>query len=236
MLTEIVSAGWVVARVAAAASALLLAAAAGAQAAAPGQCRAMAQLVESEVILDPGRVVLDESRDKVALTAMFQGNDRARMTTGGWTTVGLTESSLEVRTATRTATWQAPGGGYCAQLQAVRVEVGYPELRVFIPADYRRGSCAYETVHAHEMEHVAITRDVLARHAPALDRTVERTAEGLGVMWAPTLEEAKGRAAAVINAALQGPLDALRAEHRRRNAAIDTADSYHGLQSRCRTW
>lgn len=236
MLTEIVSAGCTVARAAGAAVVLLAAATAGAQAAGYQACRVQAGPVETDLVLDPGRVVLDASRDKVALTAMFQGEGRARMTTGGWTTVGLTESSLEIRTATRTATWPAPGGGFCAQLQSVRVEVGYPELRVYIPAEYSPGTCAYRTVHDHEMEHVAITRDVLMAHAPRLDIAVERAAETINPMWAPTMAQAKSQAAGIINAALQPALDALRSEHRARNAAIDTADSYHGLQRRCDAW
>lgn len=236
MLTEFVSAGHSFARAALAGAVLLLAGTAAAQASDAAACRPTGAAVETEMVLDPGRVVLDDSRDKTALTVLFQGNDKARMTTGGWTTVGLTESSLQVRTATRTATWPAPGGGWCAELQSVRVEIGYPELRVYIPAEYHPGSCAYDVVHAHEMEHVAITRDALVHHAPALDRAVKRAAAVINPMWAPTVEQAKGRAAGIINAALAEPLEALRNEHRSRNAAIDSADNYHGLQQRCPAW
>ncbi|MCA1973037.1 MAG: hypothetical protein LDL44_09365 [Caenispirillum sp.] len=237
MLTEFVSAGRAVVRAGAVAAVLLVAAAPAVQASGAAGCRADSHgPVETEVVLDPGRVVLDVSRDKTQLTTLFQGSDSARMTTGGWTTVGLTESSLEVRTATRTATWPAPGGGWCAQLQGARVEIGYPELRVYIPADFRPGSCAYATVHDHELEHVAITREVLMRHAPHLDRAVRRAGDGMGVRWAATAAEAKSLAAGIINAALAKPLEALRAEHRLRNAAIDTADNYHGLQARCDAW
>lgn len=239
MLSEIVSAGCRGARAVLAAALVLAGTAVAAQAAGGGGgvagCRASGQPVEVEMLVDEGAVVLDRSRDKVALTTKFRG-EASRMTTGGWTTVGLTESSLQLRTATRTATWSAPGGGYCAELQAVRVDVGYPELRVYIPADYRPGSCAYETVHAHELEHVEITRAVLKAHAPRLEAAVERSAAALNPMWAPTLEQAKAQASARIQAALKAPMDALRNEHTLRNAAIDTAHSYDDLQSRCPAW
>ncbi len=239
MLSEIISAGCRGARAGLATILILAGTAVAAQAAggsvAAAGCRASGQPVEVEMVVDEGTVVLDRSHDKLALTTRFHG-DASRMTTGGWTTVGLTESSLQVRTATRTATWSAPGGGYCAELQAVRVDVGYPELRVYIPAEYRPGSCAHETVHAHELEHVDITRAVLKAHAPRLEAAVERSAATLNPMWAPSLEQAKALASARIQAALKAPMDALRSEHGLRNAAIDTAHNYDDLQSRCPAW
>lgn len=238
MLSEVFSAWQGVTRAtagAAVAAVAVLAVPGDAAQAASGRCQPQAQAVDYETIIRQGQVVYDKTRDKMQLTALFHG-DQARMTTGGWTTVGLTESSLEVRTATRTNARRAPGGGWCANLEKVRVEIGYPVLTVYIPAEYRPGTCAHDVVHKHELEHVAITRDVLDRHAPALDAAVASAVADINPMWAATEAEAKRLAARVVQARLRAPIQALKQEHRSRNAAIDSAHNYRDLQSRCPTW
>lgn len=190
-----------------------------------------------ETVIDSGQVITDTTRTKQELTALFRaGGARMTTTTGDWTTVGLTESSLEVRTATRTATRRAPGGGWCASLQDARVQIGYPTLTVYIPVDFVPGSCAYGVVRDHEMEHVAITRQVLQDHAPALDAAIAQAVAEVNPIWAPTEQAARKEASRRIHDRLRAPIEALKSDHRVRNMAIDSADNYQHLQSRCRTW
>lgn len=203
--------------------------------AAAGRCAPAGTPVEHRTLITQGPVVFDTSRDKVQLTALFQG-EQARMTSRSWTTVGLTESSLEIRTSTRTLATPAPGGGWCAEVQDVRVEIGYPQLTVYIPREYRAGTCAHDVVHSHELEHVAITRDVLDRHAPALSAAVGVAVADINPMWAPTKAQARRLAAEVVQAHLEAPVERLKQEHRSRNAAIDSQENYHHLQSLCPEW
>lgn len=203
-------------------------------------CARGAPAVDYSMEVDRGTVVGDISLDKDQLTALFASrHDKgsgARMTTGTWSTVGLTESSLEIITSTSTMSRPARGGGFCADLKSVRLKVGYPELRVYIPREYKTGSCAYDVVREHEMEHVAITRAVLDEHAPRLKAVLARAVADINPLWAPTREAAKGIAARVIQKALEPAVMEMKADHRRRNKAIDGQDNYHSLQARCDSW
>jgi hypothetical protein len=203
-------------------------------------CLRDAPAVSVSTEVNRGRVVGDLSLSKEELTALFSSRHAkagtARMATAEWSTVGLTESSLEIITSTSTLIRSARGGGYCADLKSVQLKVGYPEIRVYLPKEYKEGSCAYEVVREHEMTHVAITRAVLEDHAPRLERVVRETVRQINPLWAPTPEEAKGLAARVIQTALEGPVIALKEDHGRRNRAIDGEDIYKDLQSLCEQW
>ncbi|EKV31502.1 hypothetical protein C882_3875 [Caenispirillum salinarum AK4] len=203
-------------------------------------CAQDAAPVNVTMEVERGRVVGDLSLDKAQLTARFASRHAkgtgARMTTGKWDTVGLTESSLEIVTSTSTLVRSARGGGYCADLRSVRLKVGYPELRVYIPREYPTGSCAYDVVREHELEHVAITRAVLDDHAPRLRTVVAEAVQTINPLWAPTREAAKGAAAKLLHRALEPAVVALKADHRRRNKAIDGHDNYVRLQRRCDNW
>lgn len=203
-------------------------------------CARVQGAVEYRVELNQGRVVNDLSLSKDDLTARFSRfhakGEGARMMTGGWSTVGLTESNLEIIISTRTEVRPARGGGVCANLSEVTLTVGYPELRVFIPREYDVGSCPYDVVREHEMEHVAITRAVLEDHAPRLDAALARAVADINPLWAGTKDEARGIAARAIREALEPVVQAMTAEHRRRNQVIDATENYVSLQSRCDTW
>ncbi|WP_404378328.1 hypothetical protein [Caenispirillum salinarum] len=203
-------------------------------------CARDAASVKVTMEVERGTVVGDLSLDKAQLTARFASRYAkgagARMTTGDWDTVGLTESSLEIVTSTSTLVRSARGGGYCADLKSVRLKVGYPELRVYIPREYQTGSCAYRVVREHEMEHVAITRAVLDDHAPRLRTALAAAVQTINPLWAPTQEGAKQAAAKILHRALEPAVANLKADHRRRNKAIDGHDNYLSLQRRCDNW
>lgn len=197
--------------------------------------------VEYSMEVNQGKVISDHSLDKRDLSALFSrrhdsvGNT-VHMNTGMVGTVGLTESSLEIATSTTTRVRPAQGGGYCANLKSVRLIVGYPELRVYIPREYDVGSCAFNVVREHEMEHVAISRAVLTEYAPRLKEALANVVANINPFWAPTRDAAKEAAARIIQKALEPAVLELKAEHRRRNKAIDHPENYRALQARCAHW
>lgn len=149
---------------------------------------------------------------------------------------GLTRSRTEFRIEPRAKVARLPDGRACVMLDRVTASWRLVEMTVDVAAEYAPGSCAYREVKAHEDEHVRITDHALRRFAPILEARLKRAAAAL----APTM----GRDGAEVLAAMAEKLKAasgevlaeFQAELGRRQAAIDTPESYRAVSRRCDRW
>jgi hypothetical protein len=179
----------------------------------------------------PGQPSIDQGLDPRQMA------ERATLPLGRtWTAGGLTagryETSLEAATVLR----PLPDGSLCAQVASVSGRLTYTDFTVYVARTYAPGSCQYEVILGHEMEHVAIHRETYERYLPLIQARLEEAAR----TQPPFRVRHGGEAAAFAVARLQEAVDpllaALDAEAKRRNAEIDSPANYHRLTNRCPSW
>jgi hypothetical protein len=144
-------------------------------------------------------------------------------------TQGLYRADLEVG-------WRARvhRDGACRWIDEVTVTIDIPKRVIYIARERQSGSCAYESVLAHERQHQAADEAVLAEHRPRLKRAAEEAATLPPIVVpedAGTAADARltGRVAAALRQGF-AQLAQARAD---RQAAIDTPAEYHRVHALC---
>ena len=137
---------------------------------------------------------------------------------------------------TQTAEYQAQSGGSCVVVEGVRV-VPMKEVTVYLPRDYRIGSCNYRAVKRHEDKHVAIARRLVTEYQPRLVRAVsDLRLQSRGFAARGGDESASaGRLLSDVRSAVQGVIDELQAAMRDANRLLDLADTRRTLRE-CPSW
>ncbi len=119
------------------------------------------------VTAKPGTLRLDRSLDDKALTALVQKLERNMHLTRGQP-LGLTVGSISARYRTAIRYRKHQHGGYCVWLSGAQVSVGFEALTVYLDRVYEEGSCEYAAILAHEMTHVRLNRETVAKYLPQL--------------------------------------------------------------------
>ena len=82
--------------------------------------------------------------------------------------LGLTHSSIGPSLGTATKYKVIKPGKYCLRLEEVRLTFGSRKTSIYIDRKYRKDSCAYNAIYAHEMEHVRINERVINEYIPKI--------------------------------------------------------------------
>lgn len=173
----------------------------------------------------------DFTRSRAQIAAMAGERGRATRITNGVTVyVYGPEARVQVMT------FPQKRGGACVRLTRVDLRMTFSELDVYVAREYKKGSCQYKTVLAHENQHVAINRKALKKHLPTIRRKLEAAAKRMRPFWVAKADRAAKSASKRIMAALQPAIRALNRETERGHAKIDTDKSYRKLSKRCRSW
>jgi hypothetical protein len=151
--------------------------------------------------------------------------------------LGRARSDTLLTVSPRVWTFGMGGGRHCVAVESVDVTWRIETVTVDIASEYRPGSCAYQAIKEHEDEHVRLTRGAFAEHLPRLKAAAAELARDLG----PAITTADGEAAARevatrFTQTLQPVVDSYQREIGRRNAVIDTPESYAAVQRRCKQW
>ncbi len=158
----------------------------------------------------------------------------------GWHNPGLTVSEHVLNTRYELGLEQdKPGAPYRAYITKLQVEFGYTRLDVYVASDYRKGTCEYNQILKHEMEHVGI-------HAATYREYKRRLREALAAPGRlPTRKNPlhvrdPAQAQVQVDRQVKGittPLyDRFNAELVRAQARIDTPANYKAVQKRCKNW
>lgn len=122
--------------------------------------------------------------------------------------------------------------GACLRPRRVRLMLRQSPHHVMIASEVPRGGCLFQEVLAHEMRHVAVNRQTLAKWAP---RVREAAAA-----WAKDAIARGDDAEAVakvlrdrLGAAVAPVLNRLKADRQRAQAAIDTPAEYRRIAASC---
>ncbi|MGE5537854.1 MAG: hypothetical protein ACM30I_04500 [Gemmatimonas sp.] len=149
---------------------------------------------------------------------------------------GLTQSAFHSQLSVTFATMQT-SAGVCVQPAAIELHIGFDPVIVYIERDYGRGSCQYEAIDGHEQQHVRNMDTALDAWLPRIRAALDAAADDRRYpMLARDEEAAQTDGVAIINAALDVPLDGFARDRAAMDAALDSPDSYKALKASCATW
>jgi len=193
-----------------------------AQAALP--CPPSPALIEVERAIDPPRI--DNTLPLPALQRIA-GRPRAGRA------LGLYQARLEAHW-TIALSHREEGGLSCRWIDKVVVTLHMPFRVIYIIRERRPGTCAYESVLAHEREHQEIDDAVIEEYRPRLRAAAAAAIEALpAVALAASGPGAAERLGAPISAALERTVDALKREREARQRRVDTPREYRRVNAAC---
>lgn len=199
------------------------------------QCAAPNTPARASLDLRLGEVHYVHDRDTPGVRSIV--NQLQGYVAGPWhLPLGLTVADLAMRFETKFYYGEAQTVGHCAALVEAKVIVGYPEITVYVGSEYPEGSCEYETILAHEQEHVAINRAVLQAYQGEFDAALRRVLRANKAIYTLRKEEARSAYILELQRQLEPVAAAMVAERNQKNGAIDTQDNYRRLQSQCSNW
>ena len=187
------------------------------------------------VQVDQGRVVYDHTLNKAQLRRLASRSQGATLRPGEQP-LGLTRRNMQTGSSMESQTVNLSRGRYCARLSKVNIKINFNQLKVYVLKDYRRGSCQYDAVLAHEHRHVSLSREVLTKHRSIIERKIRRRILGMK----PAVTSSRNRANQQMYSRLERLLVPLIKDmEREMNAAnekIDTPASYARFKKHCRRW
>lgn len=86
--------------------------------------------------------------------------------------LGLMKPTIRLRTIPK-AEGMSTGGKHCFWINGFEIELRYAQVNVYVAREYPEGSCQYNAVYQHEMEHVAVARRNLEIFAPRIRAALE---------------------------------------------------------------
>ncbi|MEE8499584.1 MAG: hypothetical protein V3S27_03345 [Kiloniellales bacterium] len=204
--------------------------------AAAQRCRAPAQAPQITIEAAPGKLSFDHRLDDQALKKLVHKLERNMHLTQGQP-LGLTTGPVSARYRTRVQIRKRQHSGFCVRPVAVEVRVGFETLTVYLDRKYQKGSCEYEAILAHEMEHVRRNRDAVKRYLPQLRRQLAQMLRAKPTMQVLGVErQARDAYLLYIKQRLGPSLRAITAARDRSNDAIDTPESYRAIADKCENW
>lgn len=182
----------------------------------------------------PGRIVQSNGFSRNQLEA-FRQRGGAGASSPGWFTIGLTRRGL--RTEIRVSVEGSRiGNSFCAALSAVDVTLGYDKIQVYIDRKYRPGTCEYQAVLDHELQHVKNFTDTLARYVPVIRDQLIQDAHGLEPIRVSGLRRGARKFQEILARRLEPLFDQMEEEMNEADDILDTPESYAANQARCDNW
>ena len=213
---------------------MALAVAAWACHSAEAKCRAPSGKPKVRLNMLMGEVAVDDSlgRDQIkALSDQVIGHVQ-----GPWhVPLGLTHGATSARYETAFS-YSKDRGMYCVSLTKAEISVGLVELTVYVSNEYARGTCQYEAIHAHEMNHVKRNQEVVKRYQERIRKALSRVIRAKRVIRVYNKAQARSAYVLEFKRAVKTLLRDLIAEQGRANAQIDTERSYRAIFAQCPDW
>ncbi len=155
----------------------------------------------------------------------------------GHRVLGLADTGLEFGWAVRFE-WQPQGVGYCFWVRRTELAVRHPSPDIYVAREYRRGSCPYRTILAHERQHMRISREQIDRYLPRLRwvLTSLRIPTGGRPIFVTSAEAAKIEIRELMKELAEPLFQEMNAALRTEQAKLDSPASYRRLRKKCRRW
>jgi hypothetical protein len=150
--------------------------------------------------------------------------------------IGLTVADLGTSYDTKFYYRKAQSGGHCVALAEAKFSVGYDDITVYISSEYAEGTCEYNSILAHEQEHVRIDREILKAYEGKFKDALRRLLRGKKAIFAHHKGEARSAYVLELRRQLDGVVTEMAVARNLKNGAIDTQDSYRRLSAQCDNW
>ncbi len=134
--------------------------------------------------------------------------------------------------------WRQEGAAFCFWVLRTTLTIRHPSPDIYIAREYRRGSCAYRKILAHEQRHIRISRDHINRYVPRLRwvLTSLRIPTGRRPLLVESPEAAKSRVQALMKDLAEPLFHEMAKVLREAQAKIDSPASYRRLLKQCKRW
>jgi hypothetical protein len=151
--------------------------------------------------------------------------------------LGLMKPDIRLRTLPK-AEGMSKGGKYCFWITGFEVILRYAQVDVYVAREYPEGSCQYNAVYAHEMEHVEVARRNLEIFAPRIRAALESgsvpTAQTPVIV--ASAADATRDVQAISNENLRPVYRSMLRALRAAQAVVDSPQSYANVFRKCPTW
>ena len=193
-----------------------------------GQCAFYDRRPRTEVVIETGRAVVDNSKARKDFPATTKE-----------TTMGLTVAHISHQVELTTEIKEAARQQLCMRVNLVKLIVSIPKLDVYIDKKYKPGSCQYSVISQHEQKHVRIHQDTLssarAKLQTALDVAI-RKIQPVALHPNEDPQEPTNKLLKTITQALKPTIDEIQKETDRKNQRLDTDKAYAADTRKCKKW
>ncbi len=209
--------------------AVLLALAAGNGRVEAATCKNSTYKVKSSFKVEKGKLTYSSKLSKAELSKLHRrvGQD---LEIRGLT---VTKPVLSYSIAHRSI---SSGGGACVYPTHVDATIGYETIKVFVASEFRKRSCQYKAVLAHEKEHVAAHRKALKKRTPRIKARLNGILKKFKPIRLSKGENPTEAIARKIDAGLKRYLTNLSNEAEDLNAEIDLPKNYRKTKKMCKKW
>ena len=133
-----------------------------------GQCAFYDRRPRTELVIEPGRAIVDNSKARQNFPMMTKD-----------TTLGLTVANISHQVELTTDIKEAARQQRCLRVNTVKLTVSIPKLDVYIDKKYKPGSCQYSVISQHEQKHVRVHQETLKSARRKLQNALDSAARKL---------------------------------------------------------
>ena len=134
--------------------------------------------------------------------------------------------------------WRPEEEAFCFWVRRTELTIHHPAPDIYVAREYRRGTCPYRAVVAHERQHIRTSRALINRYIPRLHwvLTSLRIPTGQRPVLVGSPEEAKSEVRALMKDLAEPLFREMAKALRAAQAKIDSPASYQRLFKQCKKW
>ncbi|MBF0162061.1 MAG: hypothetical protein HQL88_07210 [Magnetococcales bacterium] len=191
-------------------------------------CPALNEGVEVDVRFEPSKPFVDDSRSR----AWIQDVARALHHP-----IGVTASRLShTLTAHFLVRVTADRRSRCLYLKTLTMVLAYPNTTVYIDNAYRPGSCEYQAIYQHEMEHVRILNTHQTRFLPTWRSRLQALARDVRPLLSDNPQQTQQEVLQKLDQVVKKEIERLDKFQKAEQGAIDTPRNYAKVRASCQAW
>lgn len=187
---------------------------------------------EVTIVADIPPAVYDYSYDVAGLTD-FGNRGRARGGEVRFETLGLTIADYDWTTRPAVeATILNENGTICVGIAPG--EIRFPvNVYIYVASEFRKGTCMYEEILAHEERHHEVDRRLYTEYAADATRRLAKDLRARPFIAVPDASMAQSAVAARVNQAMEDALVVFAQRYESEQSEIDTYSEYNRIANAC---
>ena len=130
-------------------------------------------------------------------------------------------------------------GQYCVGIEKLSVDIGFPQIDIYIEKKYKPGSCNYTVVKTHENYHARVQQEGLKFFSGKLKKAYQMAAQNIEPRLVTSESGAKAALREMIGqitTTTQPTISYVSEQLKIKNKAIDTEESYTEETKKCPKW